>query len=225
MQPFKTLTSTAIPVPLKDVDTDMIIPAQYLTSISREGYGENLFRRLRDEDPNFPLDKPRYQDAQILVARSNFGCGSSREHAAWALFDWGIRVVIAPDFADIFKSNSLKNGIVLVELPEDQVEKILTAATNAESASEPYQLTVNLESQTVTLPAASAPTLASAPTPSTAPATEPESLHFPFDSFRKHCILNGLDDLDYIRSHQEALDSYQSQRAAHIYYSTTSPNN
>ena len=112
MEKFETLTSKTVPLPLNNVDTDMIIPAQFLTSISRDGYGENLFRRLKDEDPNFPLLQKRYADAKILVVGDNFGCGSSREHAVWALTGAGIKVVIGKSFADIFTSNSGKNGLL-----------------------------------------------------------------------------------------------------------------
>lgn len=200
MEPFATLKAKVIPLPLKDVDTDMIIPAQYLTSISREGYGENLFRRLCDEDSSFPLNQGKYQDGKILVARSNFGCGSSREHAAWAILDWGIRVVIAPDFADIFKNNSLKNGLVVVTLPEEVIEKILQ---KGESGA--YQVTVDLENQQVVLP-------------------DGEAHEFPFDPFRKHCILHGLDDLSYLMSQKKTIEKYQRQRSEKIFYNTVEKN-
>ncbi len=201
MNPFQTLTAKVIPLPLKDVDTDMIIPAQYLTSISREGYGENVFRRLRDEDPNFPLNQEKFKDGKVLVARNNFGCGSSREHAAWALLGWGIQVVIAPDFADIFKSNSLKNGLVLITLPEETIEEILKSSESGE-----YEITVDLEHQKITLP-------------------NNQEHKFDFDPFRKHCILNGLDDLSYLKSHESVINSYQEKRQNNIYFSTQEVNN
>lgn len=186
MEKFETLKSKVIPLPMTDVDTDLIIPAQFLTSISREGYGQNLFRRLRDNDPNFPFNLERFKNAAILVAGDNFGCGSSREHAVWALAGAGIKVVIAPSFADIFFSNSAKNGLVLVVLPEAQVERIL-----AEAQADQYEVTVDLESQTVTLPSG-------------------EQFKFEFDQFRKHCILNGLDDIDYIRSFEDKVAAFRA---------------
>lgn len=178
--------SVVMPLPLKDVDTDQIIPAQFLTSVSREGYGENLFRRLKDQDPNFPMNQQRFADAQILVVDSNFGCGSSREHAVWALQGAGFRAVIAKSFADIFFNNSAKNGLVLVTLPEAEVDEILSAARDGS-----YVVEIDLAAQTVKLPSG-------------------KSMTFPFDPFRKHCILNGLDDLDYIFSQRTKIDSYRA---------------
>lgn len=186
MDKFEKLTSKVVPLPMTDVDTDLIIPAQFLTSISREGYGQNLFRRLKDNDPNFPFNQERFKDASILVAGDNFGCGSSREHAVWALAGAGIKVVIAPSFADIFSSNSAKNGLVLVTLPAAQVERILVEAQAGE-----YRVTVDLEAQTVTLPGQ-------------------EVFKFEFDQFRKHCILNGLDDIDYILSFKDKIGQFRA---------------
>jgi 3-isopropylmalate/(R)-2-methylmalate dehydratase small subunit len=174
---------------MKDVDTDLIIPAQFLTSISRDGYGQNLFRRLRDNDPNFPFNLPQYSDAQILVAQSNFGCGSSREHAVWALQGAGIKVVIASSFADIFFNNSAKNGLVLVQLTQSEVEAILSQAAAGECT-----LTVDLEKQTVT--------------------AKNGEYKFDFDSFRRHCILNGLDDIDYILSFQNEIAKFREAQPA-----------
>ncbi len=188
MDKFEKLTSKVVPLPMTDADTDLIIPAQFLTSISREGYGQNLFRRLRDNDPNFPFNQERYNGASILVAGDNFGCGSSREHAVWALAGAGIKVVIAPSFADIFFSNSAKNGLVLVTLPAAQVERILVEAQAAE-----YKVTVDLETQSVSLPSG-------------------ETFKFEFDQFRKHCILNGLDDIDYILSFKEKISEFRAKQ-------------
>ncbi len=185
MDKFETLKSKVVPLPMTDVDTDLIIPAQFLTSISREGYGQNLFRRLRDNDPNFPFNLERFKRAAILVAGENFGCGSSREHAVWALAGAGIKVVIAPSFADIFFSNSAKNGLVLVTLPAAQVERMLVEAQAGE-----FEVTVDLEAQTVTLPSG-------------------EKFKFEFDQFRKHCILNGLDDIDYILSFKDKVAEFR----------------
>ncbi|CAM6002433.1 unnamed protein product [Sphagnum balticum] len=186
MEKFTSLKSKVIPLPMKDVDTDMIIPAQFLTSITRDGYGQNLFRRLRDNDTNFPFNQDRFRGASILIADHNFGCGSSREHAVWALDGAGIRVVIAKSFADIFYNNSAKNGLLLITLPEEVVDKLLTAAQAAD-----LELTVDLEKQVVSSPGAN-------------------EFTFNFDPFRKHCILHGLDDIDYILSHAKEISEFRA---------------
>jgi 3-isopropylmalate/(R)-2-methylmalate dehydratase small subunit len=189
MQAFKSVKSKVLPLPLKDVDTDMIIPAQFLTSISREGYGQNLFKRLREADPQFPLNQEKYKGAQILVADNNFGCGSSREHAVWALDGAGFKAVVAKSFADIFAGNSAKNGFLLVVLPEAVVDRILL-----EARSGAYELNIDLEKQTVTLP-------------------DGTNVAFDYDPFRKHCLLNGLDDIDYILSFKEEIRAFKNQTA------------
>ncbi len=194
MKKFTTLDSTAIPLPLKDIDTDVIIPAQFLTRINKSGYGECLFRRLRDNDENFPLNLDRYKESQILIAQDNFGCGSSREHAVWALMDYGIKVIIAPSFADIFKSNSNKNGLVLVELDSKIIKNLIN-----KSKCEALKIKVNLENQTITL-------------------KNSTSHSFPFDPFRKECILNGLDDMDYILKHQKEIDYFFTNQKNKFYY-------
>lgn len=181
MEAFKPVTSKVTPLPIADVDTDMIIPAAYLTSTSREGYGENCFRRLRDENPDFPLNNSKYEGNEILIAHSNFGCGSSREHAVWALMAYGFKVIIAPNFADIFKANSGKNGLLLIELPEEIVENLLKTEE---------EITVDLATQTLTTPE--------------------ESISFDVDPFRKECILKGHDDLDYLLSHIEDIEAWMS---------------
>jgi 3-isopropylmalate/(R)-2-methylmalate dehydratase small subunit len=188
MEPVKTIRSKVIPVPMKDIDTDLIIPAQYLTSISRGGYGENLFRRLKDADPNFPFNLPKYAGAQILVADENFGCGSSREHAVWALRDAGIKAVICKSFADIFYNNSAKNGLVLVKLPSDIVDTLLVSA-----AKEDHVITVDLAGQYVELPYGT-------------------RVPFEFDEFRKYCLLNGLDDVEYIRACSSQISDFRKQQ-------------
>ena len=193
MQPFRTLTSLAAPLDRTNVDTDQIIPKQFLKRIERTGYGEFLFFDWRrtasgDPDPAFVLNDPRYQGAQILIAGKNFACGSSREHAAWALSDYGFRVVIAPTFADIFFSNAGKNGIVLARLSEEQVAELLN---NAKTISN-YQLTVSLEAQTVT-------------------DGRGFSAGFEVDPFRKHCLLEGLDDIGLTLRHAAALDTFEKQ--------------
>jgi 3-isopropylmalate/(R)-2-methylmalate dehydratase small subunit len=193
MQKFTTLTSQVIPLPLNDVDTDMIIPAQYLTRTDVEDYGQFVFERLRQNDANFPFNLDKYQNAQVLVAKDNFGCGSSREHAVWALVDWGIRVILASDFADIFYSNAAKNGLVLVKLPPETIEEIISYAQEQN-----YQVTVSLEEQKVILP-------------------DKRELYFDFDPFRKECILNGYDDLDYILAHDKAIDQWDQKREQEIF--------
>jgi 3-isopropylmalate/(R)-2-methylmalate dehydratase small subunit len=192
MEPFRTLTALAAPLDRTNVDTDQIIPKQFLKRIERTGYGEFLFfdwRRTPNGDPNpeFELNDPRYNGAQILIAGKNFACGSSREHAAWALSDYGFRAVIAPTFADIFFSNAGKNGIVLVRLSEEQVAQLLHNAKNIPD----YQLTVSLENQTV---------------------TDTHGFHatFEVDPFRKFCLIEGLDDIGLTLRHEAALDTYES---------------
>jgi 3-isopropylmalate/(R)-2-methylmalate dehydratase small subunit len=193
MEPFRTLTSLAAPLDRANVDTDQIIPKQFLKRIERTGYGEFLFfdwRRTASGDPNpeFELNDPRYRGAQILIAGKNFACGSSREHAAWALSDYGFRAVIAPTFADIFFSNAGKNGIVLVRLSEVQVAQLLSNAKTIPN----YQLTVSLEEQTVT-------------------DTHGFLAKFEVDPFRKFCLIEGLDDIGLTLRHATALDTFESQ--------------
>jgi len=193
MQPFKTLTSIAAPLDRTNVDTDQIIPKQFLKRIERTGYGEFLFfdwRRTASGDPNpdFELNDPRYHGAQILIAGKNFACGSSREHAAWALSDYGFRAVIAPTFADIFFSNAGKNGIVLVRLNEEQVAELMHKAQTIEG----YELTVSLEDQTVT-------------------DIHGFRANFEIDPFRKFCLIEGLDDIGLTLRHAAALDTFEHQ--------------
>jgi 3-isopropylmalate/(R)-2-methylmalate dehydratase small subunit len=193
MEPFRTLTSLAAPLDRTNVDTDQIIPKQFLKRIERTGYGEFLFFDWRrtasgDPDPSFPLNDPRYKGTQILIAGKNFACGSSREHAAWALSDFGFRVVIAPTFADIFFSNAGKNGIVLARLSENEVAQLLENAKNIPN----YRLTVSLEEQTVTDERGFKAT-------------------FEVDPFRKFCLLEGLDDIGLTLRHESALDDYEAK--------------
>jgi len=197
MEPFKTITSLAAPLDRVNVDTDQIIPKQFLKRIERSGYGEFLFfdwRRLQegpsagDPDPSFVLNNPKYAGAKILIAGKNFGCGSSREHAAWALSDYGFRAVIAPTFADIFFSNAGKNGIVLIRLSEEQVALLLDRAANTPD----YKLTVSLENQTL---------------------TDDQGFHatFEIDPFRKYCLVEGLDDIGLTLRHASELDKFEAQ--------------
>ncbi|MGA2252521.1 3-isopropylmalate dehydratase small subunit [Terracidiphilus sp.] len=193
MQPFKTLTSLAAPLDRTNVDTDQIIPKQFLKRIERTGYGDFLFfdwRQTPDGKPvaDFVLNDPRYAGAHILIAGKNFGCGSSREHAAWALSDFGFRCVIAPTFADIFFSNAGKNGILLVKLGEEEVETLLSNAQTIPG----YKLTVSLEDQTLT-------------------DGQGFSAKFEVDPFRKYCLLEGLDDIGLTLRHTAELDKYETQ--------------
>jgi 3-isopropylmalate/(R)-2-methylmalate dehydratase small subunit len=193
MEPFRTLTSLAAPLDRTNVDTDQIIPKQFLKRIERTGYGDFLFFDWRrtaagDPDPAFVLNEARYKGAQILIAGKNFGCGSSREHAAWALSDFGFRAVIAPTFADIFFSNAGKNGIVLARLSEEQVAELLRRA----QAIAGYQLTVSLEAQTVT-------------------DNQGFKASFEIDPFRKFCLLEGLDDIGLTLRHSAALDTFEAR--------------
>jgi 3-isopropylmalate/(R)-2-methylmalate dehydratase small subunit len=197
MEPFKTITSLATPLDRVNVDTDQIIPKQFLKRIERSGYGEFLFfdwRRIQEgphagePDPTFALNDPKYKGSKVLIAGKNFGCGSSREHAAWALSDFGFRAVIAPSFADIFFSNAGKNGIVLIRLSEEQVAGLLERAANTPG----YELTVSLIDQTV---------------------TDTQGFHatFEIDPFRKFCLTEGLDDIGLTLRHAAALDTFEAQ--------------
>jgi len=194
MEKFTTITGVAAPLPLINIDTDMIIPKQFLKTIKRTGLGKNLFDEMRygkdgSEIEGFVLNQPAYRKAQILVAGANFGCGSSREHAPWALLDFGIRCVIAPSFADIFYNNSFKNGILPIVLPQDQVDLLMDDARKGANAV----LTVDLASQTITRP-------------------DGQKIGFDLDPFRKHCLLNGLDDIGLTMQKQAKIDQFESGR-------------
>jgi 3-isopropylmalate/(R)-2-methylmalate dehydratase small subunit len=193
MDKFTTLSGTAAPLPLINVDTDMIIPKQFLKTIRRSGLGKNLFDEMRYDDdgnerPDFILNKPAYRDAQILVSGENFGCGSSREHAPWALLDFGIRCVIAQSFADIFFNNCFKNGILPIALPQEDVDKLMDDAERGSNA----KITIDLENQVITGP-------------------DGGSIAFDVDPFRKHCLLNGLDDIGLTLEKVDAIDSFEAQ--------------
>lgn len=203
MEKFTTLTGIVVPLDRANVDTDAIIPKQFLKSIKRSGFGPNLFdewRYLDHGEPDmdnsnrplnkdFVLNKPRYRGASILLARDNFGCGSSREHAPWALEDYGFRVIIAPSFADIFFNNSFKNGLLPIVLDEEIVDQLFRET----EAQEGYQLTVDLESQTISRPSG-------------------ETTSFDVDPFRKHCLLNGLDDIGLTLQHVADIKTYEEKR-------------
>ena len=172
----------------------------FLTSTSSGGYGENVFRRLRDADPEFAFNQDRYKGAEILVVDSNFGCGSSREHAVWALKEAGIKVIIGKSFADIFSSNSAKNGLLLIVLDEQTVEQIIK---NAEDGN--YQIKVDLEKQSITL-------------------ADQDNISFEYDAFRKYCLLEGLDDIDYILSEKDVIANFREAQKENRFYSTVEPN-
>ena len=190
MEKFRTLTSGVVPLDRVNVDTDQIIPKQFLKRIERTGYEDFLFFDWR-KDPAFELNDPKYKGAKILVAAKNFGCGSSREHAAWALSDYGFRCVIATSFADIFHSNAGKNGTLLVTLPEDQVQTLLDRASNRDG----YKLTVSLEENTIS-------------------DSEGFKTSFAIDSFRRDCLLEGLDDIGLTLRHAAELDNFEKQHDA-----------
>ncbi|QPI65694.1 3-isopropylmalate dehydratase small subunit [Vreelandella venusta] len=202
MNKFERLEGIVAPLDRANVDTDLIIPKQFLKSIKRTGFGVNLFDELRylDEgqpgqdcsqrplNPDFVLNQPRYQGAEVLLARRNFGCGSSREHAPWALEDFGFKAVIAPSFADIFYNNAFKNGILLIILEEDVIDRLFAEV----AGSEGYQLDVDLENQRVITPSG-------------------EILEFEVDAFRKHCLLNGLDDIGITLQDEDAIRAFEEK--------------
>ncbi|MEM8694255.1 MAG: 3-isopropylmalate dehydratase small subunit [Pseudomonadota bacterium] len=195
MDKFTTLTGVAAPMPLINVDTDMIIPKQFLKTIKRSGLGKNLFDEMRFDDdgaeiPDFVLNKPQYRSAEILVAGDNFGCGSSREHAPWAIKDFGIRCVIAPSFADIFFNNCFKNGILPIALPQETVDILMKDAEKGSNA----RMTIDLEAQTIT-------------------TSEGEAITFEVDPFKKHCLLEGLDDIGLTMEKSTNIDSFESSAA------------
>jgi len=203
MEAFTTLTGLVAPLDRVNVDTDAIIPKQFLKSIYRTGFGPNLFDEWRYLDhgepgqdcsnrplnPDFFLNQARYQGSQILLARSNFGCGSSREHAPWSLLDYGFRAIIAPSFAEIFYNNCLKNGILPIVLEEQQIDSLFQAI----EATPGYRLTIGLETQTVTMP-------------------NSESVRFEVEAFSKHCLLNGLDEIGLTLQYADDITAYENRR-------------
>jgi 3-isopropylmalate/(R)-2-methylmalate dehydratase small subunit len=189
MEKFTVLNGLVAPLDRANVDTDQIIPKEYLASIKKTGYAPGLFAAWR-KDPEFVLNQPRYKGAQILLARKNFGCGSSREHAPWALAEYGFRAVIAPSYGDIFFSNSLKNGFLPVVLSEFEVDKLFYDA----AAFPGFKLVIDLESQTV------------------ATADSAKRFHFDIDPFQKHCLLNGLDEIALTLRHADQIRSFEARR-------------
>lgn len=187
MDAFKTLTGIAVPFGAKNVDTDVIIPARFLKTIQRAGLGKGAFAVIR-ENPDNIFDQPRHKGAPVLIAGDNFGCGSSREHAPWALTDMGFRVVIAPSFADIFSGNAFKNGMLLVALPQEQIDRLMEVA-------ETDEITVDLENQVVTTP-------------------YQDRFAFEIDPFRKHCLLNGLDEIGLTQAMDKDIAAFEVKLAA-----------
>ncbi len=196
MESFTKITGIAAPMPLVNIDTDMIIPKQFLKTIQRSGLGKNLFDEMRftqdgAEIAGFVLNQPAYRKSEILVAGDNFGCGSSREHAPWALLDFGIRCVISTSFADIFYNNCFKNGILPIVMPKDVVDALMADAQKGANA----RMTVDLERQIVV-------------------TSDGQEFAFEVDAFRKHCILNGLDDIGLTLEKATAIDTYEKQAAS-----------
>ena len=195
MEKFTKLTGVAAPLPIVNCDTDKIIPARFLKTLTRTGLGKNLFDPLRfdpetgEENPDFVLNKPAYRNAEILIAGHNFGCGSSREHAPWALLDFGIRCVISTDFADIFYNNSFKNGILPIRVAPEELEKLMDDAERGANAT----LTVDLESQEISGP-------------------DGGVIKFEVDSFKKHCLMNGLDDISLTLQKKDKIDVYEAKQ-------------
>ena len=195
MEKFSKVTGIAAPMPLINIDTDMIIPKQFLKTIARTGLGKNLFDEMRytqdgAEIPDFVLNKPAYRAAQIIIAGDNFGCGSSREHAPWALLDFGISCVISTSFDDIFYNNCFKNGILPIVLPKEQVDALMKDAQRGANA----RISVDLEGQTVT-------------------SSDGQSYAFEVDAFRKHCMMNGLDDIWLTLEKAPSIDSFEKAAA------------
>jgi 3-isopropylmalate/(R)-2-methylmalate dehydratase small subunit len=184
MEPVRQVEGRAVPFGRKNVDTDLIIPARWLKTVTREGLGRGAFEALR-EDPDNVFDRPAFKGAPIVIAGDNFGCGSSREHAAWALLDMGVKAVIAPSFSDIFSGNAFKNGILTVALPQEQVDRLMEVA-------ETDPIAIDLEHQTVTTPFQ-------------------DRFTFEIDPFRKHCLMGGLDEVGITLTHEEALVAYEAR--------------
>jgi len=188
MDKISRISGLAVPLNRRDVDTDIIIPAQYLTQVGKSGYAEALFRRLRDSDPDFVFNQARYQKASILIAGDNFGCGSSREHAVWALLESGINVVISSSFSDIFYSNAAKNNLILIQQPEENLQTMLDNA-----AANEYIVTIDIANQQII-------------------TSLDEIFSFALEPFRKHCLLNGLDLMEYILSHEDKITAYEQRQ-------------
>lgn len=195
MRVFNTHLGKVIPLKMDHVDTDLIIPAQFLKQVTEKGYGESLFKRLRDERPDFIFNNELFQSASILVANENFGCGSSREHAVWALSQWGIQVVIAESFADIFHNNAFKNGLLLIKQEKSVIENIQSLAIDMQGE---FELKVDLQNSSLHF--------------------ADQSIPFSCDEFNQYCLLNGVDELSYLLNSIEDIRSHQMDSAEHHYF-------
>lgn len=191
------ITSQIIPVNRAHVDTDLIIPAEFLRSVTKKGFGQHLFARLRAADKSFPFNLEKYKDSKIMVAGMNFGCGSSREHAAWAIADWGIQIIIAPSFADIFHQNALNNQILPIVLGEHVIEMIF----KEEVGHATYEITVDLSNQTVAVPSG-------------------KFYSFSIDPYRKECLLHGMDDFDFLLSKRSQIDAFEQKNQSNRFFDT-----
>jgi 3-isopropylmalate/(R)-2-methylmalate dehydratase small subunit len=186
MKAIKSITGTVVPMNMSDIDTDIIIPAQYLTSTSQTGYGQHAFARLKI-DPDFVLNQAQYKQAEILLTGANFGCGSSREHAVWAIRELGIKAIIAPSFADIFSNNAKKNGLLLIQQKQSFIDELFKLCLD-----ENLKISINIEDQSL--------------------QARQLNTVFEIDTFFKHCLINGLDELDYLMSHIDKINSFKQQQ-------------
>lgn len=194
MENITKISGKVIPLPMDDVDTDLIIPAQFLVTTDRSGYGKNLFRRLCDSDPQFVFNQQTYSNANILVAQKNFACGSSREHAVWALLESGIQAVIAESFPDIFSSNSAKNGLILIQQPKQVVKSIIESSQQGN-----YFLDIDIAEQLFS-------------------TSSGDTYSFELDPFHQYCFLNGMDELDYLIAHRKMIDQWKATKAPYHCY-------
>jgi 3-isopropylmalate/(R)-2-methylmalate dehydratase small subunit len=193
MKKITHISGPSIPLNMKDVDTDLIIPAQFLTQVTKQGYGQALFRRLCDSNPNFVFNQPQFRHGKILIAGDNFGCGSSREHAVWALMEWGIEAIISTSFSDIFYNNSAKNGLLLIVQPQKIVHKLMLHAERGN-----YKLTIDVAHQIISTP-------------------DHEKHPFEIEPFRKYCFTQGHDELDYILSHMKEIENFGIKQRERVY--------
>ncbi len=188
MEPIITFTAKAVALPVENIDTDQIIPARYLKATSKEGMAEGLFRDWRDHDPDFVLNQPEAAGAQILVAGNNFGCGSSREHAPWALQSYGFKAIVSTYFADIFRNNALKNGLLPITVDEETYHQLISMCEEDPETA----LTIDLEKQQLLLP-------------------EGQTVGFPIDGFSKHCLLNGVDQMGFLLQQEDDISAYETE--------------
>ena len=193
MKKLEKIVGKTIPLAMDNIDTDLIIPAQYLTNTNKTGYGPHLFQRLKEKDSHFIFNQPAFKDSNILISKKSFGCGSSREHAVWALLEAGVEAVIAVSFADIFANNSHKNGLVLITLPETTIQSMLSLANNAD-----YYLSIDIQKMIIT-------------------SSMHPDIGFDLDPFSQYCFMNGLDDLDYLLAHQQTILNFKESNLRYRY--------